>query len=111
MNYIPRCRRAEPNSINGQHLVPLSGCGPGDTKFTGERTMQKFIIGYGWRSDVDVIEAPSLDAAKQEAANRSMRAGLLDDDLSDTTFAEPYSDLMARDLGLIDERSSAPWWS
>lgn len=74
--------------------------------------MQKFIIAHGWDSRVDMIDALDLQAAKSEAARRSMADGLLDDDLSDTTWAEPYSDLLARDVGILDtQRTRAPYWA
>ena len=73
--------------------------------------MQKFIIGYGRREQVDMIDALDLDAAQMEATRRSMADGLLDDDLADTTFAQPYDADTAREYGLTDERRSAPWWS
>lgn len=63
--------------------------------------MSRFIIAYSWHSDVDVIEAANLEAAEMEAARRSMAAGLLDDDLADTTWAENYTDDLAHDLGLL----------
>ena len=78
--------------------------------------MHKYIIGYGWGGNIDVINIASLAAAEKEAANRSMQLGLLDDDLADTTWAEEYTDDRAYELGWLDEpterdvwRSQAPW--
>ena len=78
--------------------------------------MQKFIIGYGWKTDLDVIEADDLRDAEKEATRLSMSLGLLDDDLADTTWAQPYTPDLAYELGLLPEptqrdiwRSHAPW--
>ena len=78
--------------------------------------MAKFIIGYGRRSEIDVIEVADLDAALMEATRLSMLDGLLDDDLADTTFAEPYTDDLAWEYGLLDApavrhpfRMAVPW--
>ena len=81
--------------------------------------MARFIIASGWASEVDVFEAKDLPEAKAEAARRSMAEGLLDDDLADCAWAEPYSDDLAHEVGLrvLDERdaalaqwrSQAPW--
>lgn len=65
--------------------------------------MQKFIIGYG--AFVDLIDALDVEAAQGEAKRRSPP-----NDDPDYAWAEPYSDLMARDLGLLDDRRNAPWW-
>jgi hypothetical protein len=67
--------------------------------------MQDYIICYGRRGTLEVIEAPSLQAAQDKAAELSMRQGILDDELSDTTFAVPYSDVLAYeyDLGEYDD--------
>lgn len=83
---------------------------------------QQFIIAYGWDSEVEIIEAISLKEALAEATCRSLKEGLLDDDLADTTWAEPYSEDLAHDVGLLplDEmrdwrrdhwRAQAPWRS
>ena len=75
--------------------------------------MTRYIIGYGWHSDVDIIEAASLDEAEMKATERSLMDGLLDDDLSDSTWAEPYSDGRAYELGLFtpdEPRSKAEAW-
>mgnify|MGYP001609691979 CR=1 FL=1 len=63
--------------------------------------LPRWIIGHGWASEVDIIEAPSLEDARSEAARRSMLAGLLDDDLSDTTWAIPYDADKAWEMGLL----------
>lgn len=70
--------------------------------------MTRFIIAYGWESETDIIDAPSLEDARQEAANRSMRLGLLDDDLCDTTWAQPYEEGLAFDLGLTEDEPDRP---
>ncbi len=62
--------------------------------------MPKFIIGYGFKTALDVIEAPTLDEALMKATERSMLEGCLDDDLADTTFAEPYTEERADEYGL-----------
>ena len=63
--------------------------------------MNWYIIAYGWHGDCQVIEAPSLKDAQAKAAQFSMREGLLDDDLADTTWARAYDDDLACDLGLL----------
>jgi hypothetical protein len=62
--------------------------------------MDKFIICYGWLSQLDVIQATSLDAATMRATERSLRDGCLDDDLPDTTWAVPYTPELAEEYGL-----------
>lgn len=80
--------------------------------------MPKFIIGYGLNANVDVIEATDLDAALTEAVGRSALDGVFegDDACCDLTWAEPYTEGFAYDLGLLDPptqrdvwRSQAPW--
>lgn len=72
--------------------------------------LPRFIIGFGWDSDVDLIEAPNLDEARMIAAKRSMGCGLLDDDLADTTWAEPYSHDLALEVGLLTIDEDNPRW-
>ncbi len=62
----------------------------------------RFIIAHGWLSDVIAIEAPSLEAAEAEARRLSRLDGLHDDDLDETTWAAPYTEWLARKVGLID---------
>ena len=68
--------------------------------------MNKYIIAYGWRSDMRVVRAKSLDEARMAATKLSMEDGLLDDDLSDTTWAEEYTPDRADEYGL--EAEAAP---
>lgn len=63
--------------------------------------MNRFIIAYGWKSDMRVIEAKSIEDARAIATQLSLEDGLLDDDLSDTTWAEPYTDDLAFEYGLL----------
>ena len=65
--------------------------------------MNKYIIAYGWHSDMRVIKAKSLDEAQMIATKLSMEDGLLDDDLSDTTWAEEYTLDRADEYGLEAE--------
>lgn len=78
--------------------------------------MHKWIIGYGWKADIDVIEAEDKDAALDVADQRSMQRGVPEEDLCDYSWAEPYSDELAFELGWIGEptekdhwRTQAPW--
>ncbi len=81
--------------------------------------MPRFIICHGFDSECEVIEAANLDVAKAKAAAFSMAKGLLDDDLADTTWADPFTEDRAFELGLVvlDEteaahrawRAAAPW--
>ena len=52
--------------------------------------VSRFIIGYGRREDVDVIDAPSLDEARMIATKRSMDDGLLDDGLLDDGLSNDW---------------------
>jgi hypothetical protein len=61
----------------------------------------RYIISWGWAASCDVIEAANIYDAKAEASKRGMAEGLLDDDLSDTCWAEPYSDGKAHEYGLL----------
>lgn len=70
--------------------------------------MNRYIIGYGRRRHEKAgwCYAKNLDDALTRATALSMADGCLDDDLADTTWAEPWDDWRARDLGLLtlDER-------
>ncbi len=66
----------------------------------GASSLARFIIGFGWDADVDVIEAESLEAAESEAATRTVCAGVSISDLEDFAWAEPYTAALARDVGI-----------
>ncbi len=72
--------------------------------------MPKFIIGYGIAEHTDVIEAKDQEVALNEAAGRACLNG---SELNDDVWAEPYSELRAWDLGLLEnprnEKQQA-WW-
>ena len=79
--------------------------------------MPKFIIGYGLAEHTDVIEAPNLEAALNEAVGRSAIDGITDlsEADGDWSWAIPYSEDKAWDLGLLDppkqrDPDRAPWW-
>ena len=59
----------------------------------------KFIIAYGRFCDLEIIEAKDHDDALAAAVERSMADGVLDDDLADTTWAEPWSPEKAKEYG------------
>ena len=63
--------------------------------------VSRFIIGFGWGAKPDVIEAESLEAAETEAAKRTVAEGVSISDLEDFAWAAPYSDDLARDVGLL----------
>ncbi len=65
--------------------------------------MPRWIIGYGFKTALDIIEAETLDEAVQKATERSLLDGCLDDDLADTTFAEPYTEERADEYGLTTQ--------
>jgi hypothetical protein len=78
--------------------------------------MARFIIGYGWHADVDVVDFFTKEEALAEATQRSLAEGLLAGDLQDTTWVKEYDEDLALDLGLREEatkreiwRSQAPW--
>jgi hypothetical protein len=56
--------------------------------------LKKFIICYGRTEEIAVIEADNLEAARQEAADRSVAEGMLDDELE--CWAELYTPEAAR---------------
>ncbi len=79
--------------------------------------MPKFIIGYGLAEHVDTIEAPTLEAARDEAAGRSALDGIegLSGADGDWSWAIPYTEHKAWDLGLLDppkqrDERLTPWW-
>ena len=63
--------------------------------------MNRYIIAYGWRSDIRVVWADSLDEARMIATKLSIEDGLLDDDLADTTWAEEYTLDRAEEYDLL----------
>ena len=64
--------------------------------------LPRFIIGFGWQSDAEIIDAPSLEDAKRIARDRSMAAGVDAEALDDCAWAHPYDEGLAFDLGLLD---------
>ncbi len=80
--------------------------------------MPKFIIGYGLAEHVDTIEAPTLEAARNEAVGRSVLEGSLTAEEAadeDWSWAIPYTEDKAWDLGLLDppkqrDERLTPWW-
>lgn len=77
-----------------------------------------WIIASGWDAEPDLVEAPSLEAARQKAVQFSMAKGLSAEDAGDpeVSWARPFDADVARDLGLmwIDERhdmraAPSPW--
>ena len=64
--------------------------------------MARYIIAFGRISEMEVIDVRDHETALREATRRSMDEGCLDDELADTTWAEPYSYQLAADLGLFD---------
>jgi hypothetical protein len=77
--------------------------------------MPKFIIGYGLAEHTDVIEAPNQEAALNEAVGRSALDGIEDikGDDGDWSWAIPYTEDKAWDLGLLDppkQSKQAVWW-
>jgi hypothetical protein len=78
--------------------------------------MPKFIIGYGLAEHVDTYEAPTLEAARNEAVGRSVMEGSLTAEESadeDWSWAIPYTEDKAWDLGLLDPPKAtkqAAWW-
>lgn len=81
--------------------------------------MTKFIILFGWTMDADVVDAPNLDAALQEARDRATATGVDAEGMDDCAAAEEYTEDRALELGLLyyDEaavkrqgwRALAPW--
>lgn len=65
--------------------------------------MTKFIVGYGWGADVDIIEAACLDDAKAEAINRSVAVGVDSEGIDDCSWAKEYDPDLALELGLLHE--------
>ena len=67
--------------------------------------MDQYIIGFGQCSDaaVRVIEASSFRAAYAEAVRRTRAHGWAKEDWEDLeeTFAEPWTEDRAYDLGLL----------
>ncbi len=75
--------------------------------------MPKFIIGYGLAEHTDVIEAPNQEAALNEAYGRSALDGIVEDrDDGDWSWAIPYTEDKAWDLGLLDppKQKQSAWW-
>jgi hypothetical protein len=60
----------------------------------------RYIICYGRAGELDIITAPSFNEAFMIATARSIDDGILDDELPDTTWVEPYTDAKAEELGL-----------
>lgn len=65
--------------------------------------MPRFIIGFGYGSDIAEIEADSLNAAEVEARARSIAVGVDMETIDDAAWAAPYDQFLARDLGLLPE--------
>ena len=63
--------------------------------------MNRYIICHGLDAECNLHYAPSLEAAQARAVELSRAKGLDDDDLIDTTWAQPWDDWLARDLGLM----------
>jgi len=80
--------------------------------------MPKYIIGFGLAEHTDVIEAPNQEAALNEAAGRSALDGISpqngeERDDGDWSWAIPYTEDKAWDLGLLDPPKAAKqaaWW-
>lgn len=62
--------------------------------------MHRFIIASGWKSTVQVIEASSLLEAQLVATNKSLQDGVDADLVTEFSWAEPYSDDVAFDVGI-----------
>ena len=64
--------------------------------------MTRYIIGHGWDSQVDIIEAASEAAALAKAVEFSRAKGLSAEDAAglDVSWAVPYEPGLAFDLGL-----------
>ena len=65
--------------------------------------MDRFIIGYGMKADVELVEAANLDAALGIARDRAIATGIQADDLDREDFwAIDYSEFDAYHMGLYE---------
>ena len=83
--------------------------------------MPSFVVASGWDAEPDIIDAPSLEAARAKAVEFSMAKGLSAEDAGNPehSWARPYTEDLAYELGLVhyDERevarlawrAQAPW--
>ena len=62
--------------------------------------MPLWIIRYGRPERLDIIEAYTEDDALMIATELSLGDGMLDDDLADTVWVEPYDRDLALEYGL-----------
>ena len=74
--------------------------------------MDKFIIGFGLgrNAEFDIVHVPSIREAYAAAVTRTRAKGwaIVDPDELEETFAEPYDEFRARDLGLLIP-DQQPW--
>ena len=73
--------------------------------------MDKFIIGFGLgrNAEFDIVHAPSIREAYAAAVVRTRAKGWGADSFElEETFAEPYDEFRARDLGLLIP-DQQPW--